>query len=112
MSNSLNSAICSVGQRGISIEIDVNLEGGDRHQLYIKARAGGAKDWRYVVTNPQGQQWRLDTDDFLHQPHKMGFDHCDIFDVSFVTNQVMFLGTELGEAAAKARWNEAQQIAA
>ena len=106
----INSTVSHITATGITIDILINVD-GEVSTLTISSRHNGARDWRYVVATKEGS-WRLDTDGFLKQEHKISFDQDDVFDVSYVCGMVKYLGTELGEAAAKARWNEAQQIAA
>lgn len=93
MNVQIKSSVSHVTLTGISIDIIIDVD-GEVSVLTITSRQNGARDWRYVVAM-QGGRWRLDTDDFLKQEHKVGFDQDDVFDVSYVAHMVKHLGTDL-----------------
>ena len=93
MNVQIKSSVSHITARGITIDILINVD-GEVSTLTITSRQNGARDWRYVVAM-QGGRWRLDTDEFLKQEHKISFDQDDVFDVSYVCGMVKHLGTDL-----------------
>jgi len=93
MNVQIKSSVSHITAAGITIDILIDVD-GEVSTLTITSRQQGARDWRYIVAM-QGGRWRLDTDEFLKQEHKVGFDQDDVFDVSYVAHMVKHLGTDL-----------------
>ena len=110
MNVKITSSVSHITTAGITVIIDVTVE-SETKTLTITSRSNGAREWRYMLL-ADGNQYRLDTDGFLKQEHKIGFDHNDVFDVSYVAHMVKYLGTDLSEKASEARWNSSMQSAA
>ena len=99
----IKSAVSHITASGITVDITVSVD-DVLSALTIQSRSNGCREWRYLVTL-EGNQYRLDTDDFLKQEHKMWFDHNDVFDVSYVAHMVKHLGTDISEKASEKRWD-------
>lgn len=88
---SIKSAISSISEVGITVDIvmDNGIKGD--HVLTIKSNQQNRYAWTYTLTDPQGNYWRLRSNHFLHDGLH-NFDPEDIFHVSAMASQVKATG--------------------
>jgi len=79
---SINTVLRAITTKGIAVTITCSGDDGS-HILNIRSNSDTAFQWNYEYTQPSGDTYRYNTDDFLHNENVHGaFDEDNIMHVS------------------------------